>query len=82
MWWMWHGKTGHWVINATPGNHGDDQAKTVGFFDHKCATEFVPWNIGNNGDDFTIQCVPRKFLLSCSLLHKSRLAFLRLYQLR
>lgn len=67
MWWMWHGKTGHWVINATPGNHGDDQAKTVGFFDHKCATEFVPWNIGNNGDDFTIQCVPRKFTLSCSL---------------
>merc|ERR1712106_29344 len=53
MWWMWHGKQGHWVINATPGTHGNDQAKTVGFFDHKCATEFVPWSVGNNGQDFT-----------------------------
>jgi len=59
MWWMWHGKQGHWVINATPGTHGNDQAKTVGFFDHKCATEFVPWSVGNNGEDFTIQCMPQ-----------------------
>ena len=19
MWWMWHGSTGHWVVNQTPG---------------------------------------------------------------
>ena len=19
MWWMWHGDTGHWVVNKTPG---------------------------------------------------------------
>ena len=26
MWWMYHGdKTGHWVINETPGNHGNDR---------------------------------------------------------
>ena len=24
MWWMWHGEVGHWVINDTPGEHGND----------------------------------------------------------
>jgi len=22
MWWMWHGSIGHWVMNSTPGKHG------------------------------------------------------------
>ena len=27
MWWMWHGPVGHWVINQTPGAHGNDIIK-------------------------------------------------------
>lgn len=25
MWWMWHGAVGHWVVNDSPGMHGDDR---------------------------------------------------------
>ena len=28
MWWMWHGKVGHWVVNGSPGKHGDDRVKS------------------------------------------------------
>ena len=28
MWWMWHGKVGHWVVNRSLGSHSDDLAKS------------------------------------------------------
>jgi len=59
MWWMWHGAVGHWVINASPGTHGNDQAKTVGFADMACPASFTDWSIGTNGQDFNIQCGSR-----------------------
>lgn len=48
MWWMWHGNVGHWVVNDTPGAHGDDQIKSV-MGDFKCPSQ-QNWIDPNNGE--------------------------------
>ena len=56
MWWMWHGTVGHWVINKTPGSHGNDIIKS-NFTDVVCPAEIDYW------DDPTssIECLGRKY---------------------
>ena len=39
---MWHGPTGHWVINDTPGQHGDDRMMSV-LGDFKCPFDIDEW---------------------------------------
>ena len=63
MWWMWHGPTGHWVVNETPGQHGGDLVKST-FADFACPQDLVDWEIststftnGNDGD-FNIEANP------------------------
>ena len=42
IWWMWHGNTGHWVVNETPGTHGDDRLTSVlGAFG--CPQDIFEW---------------------------------------
>merc|ERR1712131_354048 len=40
LWWMWHGETGHWVLNDTPGSHGNDITKS----------ELGPWMCPKEAD--------------------------------
>jgi hypothetical protein len=39
---MWHGPTGHWVINDTPGQHGDDRMMSV-LGDFQCPFDIDEW---------------------------------------
>ena len=42
MWWMWHGPEGHWVINETPGSHGNDIVKST-FDNVQCPNDVISW---------------------------------------
>ena len=45
MWWMWHGAVGHWVVNQTPGMHGNDVIKST-FDDVVCPDQVANWEDG------------------------------------
>ena len=49
MWWMWHGPEGHWVINETPGFHGNDIIKST-FEDVLCPNEVFNWEDQENSE--------------------------------
>ena len=44
MWWMWHADVGHWVVNKTPGKHGDDRMKSK-FGDFGCPESKKEWEL-------------------------------------
>ena len=58
MWWMWHGDVGHWVINKTPGTHGEDRFWTV--FDDFGCPETKSWdsNPSLTGTSITVSEAP------------------------
>ena len=62
MWWMWHGKVGHWVINKTPGKHLNDRVKSV-FGDFACPYEQKTWEGLASIHDFEVMAAPRKFTI-------------------
>ena len=62
MWWMWHGKVGHWVINKTPGKHLNDRVKSV-FADFACPYEQKAWEGLASIHDFEVMAAPRKFTI-------------------
>ena len=46
---MWHGHVGHWIINDTPGDHGNDRAKSV-FGEYMCPPDILQWEVKSNGN--------------------------------
>ena len=62
MWWMWHGKVGHWVINKTPGKHLNDRVKSA-FADFACPYEQKAWEGLASIHDFEVMAAPRKFTI-------------------
>ncbi|CBY19984.1 unnamed protein product [Oikopleura dioica] len=54
VWWMWHGPTGHWVINDTPGQHGDDRMMSV-LADFQCPFDIDEWEGAAASHDFILK---------------------------
>ena len=53
LWWMWHGDVGHWVVNPTPGVHGEDRM-TSAFGDFECPQAKTEWEGAASGQSFSI----------------------------
>ena len=51
MWWMWHGVVGHWVVNDSPGLHGDDRVKSA-FGDFECPQDVTEWEVGSKRTNY------------------------------
>ena len=45
MWFMYHGSVGHWVVNQSPGRHGNDRFMS-GFGDFSCPQAKFDWSSG------------------------------------
>ena len=54
---MWHGDVGHWVVNDTPGMHGNDRFSSV-MGDFVCPFDVTEWEGESAVNDFEVISAP------------------------